>query len=249
MSKKGVLSFFIGFLILFFIYHFPEFYSSFWMMAVFKIGFIVVAFVLGRLQGWKGLGGYGLGLSRDWLSNLCKGLIIGLVFFSLSVFASIKLGYEEIENVSPFSDAISQLPMLLLMTAIPSIAEDILTRGYLYGHLKFMKPIGWILLSSLVYVLNHIWRLNDGPAVLTYLFLLGIVLAFTVWLTKSLWLAFGIHLGANLAFESSHSIVETKSLVEHDGPTWLLALTWATLLILLLILFRKKFSPKNIHTD
>ncbi|MBK6634902.1 MAG: CPBP family intramembrane metalloprotease [Chitinophagaceae bacterium] len=109
--------------------------------------------------------------------------------------------------------------MLLLMTAIPSIAEDILTRGYLYGHLKFMKPLGWILLSAIIYVLNHIWRLNDGLPVLTYLFILGIVLAFAVWLTKSLWLAFGIHWGANIAFESSNSIIHTKALVQHDGST------------------------------
>ncbi|MBL0152989.1 MAG: CPBP family intramembrane metalloprotease [Chitinophagaceae bacterium] len=138
---------------------------------------------------------------------------------------------------------LNQLPMLLLMTAIPSVAEDILTRGYLYAHLKFMKPVWWILLSSAVYVLNHIWRLSDGAAVLTYLFLLGLVLAAAVWIKRSLWLAFGIHWGANIAFESTHSMVQTKTIVQHEGPLWILAGIWALLLLVLAMIYRKKEKP------
>lgn len=242
MSTKSKLSFIIGFIALFFIYHFPEYFSAFWIMATFKIGFLIVAFILSRLQGWKGLGGYGLGFTQKWFFDLSTGLLIGLFFFALSVFVSLKLGYEEITQISSLKSIVNQLPTILLMTAIPSIAEDILTRGYVYGHLKFMKPFVWILLSSFIYVLNHIWRLNDRPAVLTYLFLLGVVLALAVWITKSLWLAFGIHWGANIAFESSHSIIHTRDLVQHDGTTWILAITWGLLLMLLVIFNLNKFS-------
>lgn len=249
MSPKSIFSFVTGFLVLFLIYHFPEYFSAFWIMATFKIGFLLVAFILVRLQGWKGLNGYGLGFTQKWAVNLFKGFLIGLFFFAVSVFVSIKLGYEKIVEITSFKNAISQIPMLLLMTAIPSIAEDILTRGYLFGHLKFMKPLGWIVLSAIIYVLNHIWRLNDGLAVLTYLFILGIVLAFTVTLTKSLWLAFGIHWGANIAFESSNSIIQTKTIVQHDGPTWLLALAWAFLLGLFVIFNLNKFSKGNISSS
>ncbi len=242
MTPKSLFSFFSGFLVLFFIYHFPEFFTAFWIMATFKIGFLVVAFVLARLQGWKGLGGYGLGFSKNRAADLGKGLLAGLFFFALSVFISIQLGYEEITAVSSFGHLLNQLPMLLLMTAIPSVAEDILTRGYLFAHLKFMKPIWWILLSSAVYVLNHIWRLTDGTAVLSYLFLLGLVLAAAVWVKRSLWLAFGIHWGANIAFESTHSIVQTKTLVQHEGPVWILAGTWALLLAVLFLVYQKRFE-------
>ncbi len=246
MSRKAIGSFITGFIILFVVYHFPEYFSAFWIMATFKIGFLIVAFILARLQGWKGLGGYGLGFTSKWATNLIAGLSIGLLFFALSVFVSVKLGYEEITGIGSFKSVISQLPMILLMTSIPSVAEDILTRGYLYGHLKFMKPLGWILLSSIVYVLNHIWRLQDGAAVLSYLFLLGIVLASAVWLTKSLWLAFGIHWGANIAFESTNSIIPTKTLVQHDGSTWLLAASWALLLVILAMLHLTNVFKKNI---
>lgn len=246
MYRKTIFSFITGFIILFIVYHFPEFFSAFWIMATFKIGFLVVAFLLARVQGWKSLGGYGLGLTSKWFTNLITGLSIGLLFFALSVFVSIKLGYEEIAGVGSFRNVINQLPMILLMTSFPSVAEDILTRGYLYGHLQFMKPLGWILLSSVVYVLNHIWRLHDGAGVLSYLLLLGMVLASAVWLTKSLWLAFGIHWGANIAFESTNSIIPIKTLVQHDGSTWLLAASWGLLLVILAILHLTNVFNKNI---
>ncbi len=250
MSRKGIISFFAGFLVLFFVYHFPEFYAAFWIMAIFKIGFLVVAFLLARLQGWKGLGGYGLGLAKGWAANLIKGLLVGLFFFSLSVFVSILSGYQAILEVSSFKDVVVKLPMILLMTAVPSIAEDILTRGYLFAHLKFIKNGWWILLSASVYVLNHIWRLQDGPAVLSYLFVFGLLLALAVSITRSLWLAFGIHWGANIAFESCNSIIKTNTLVQHDGPNWLLAVTWALLLTLLLVFnWRKNNESSFLKSD
>jgi hypothetical protein len=72
MTKKNFFSFFLGFLILFVVYHFPEYFSAFWIMATFKIGFLIVAFILAMLQGWKSLGGYGLGFGPKWGSDLIK---------------------------------------------------------------------------------------------------------------------------------------------------------------------------------
>lgn len=240
MNKKWI-SFLGGFILLFIVYHFPEFFSAFWIMAVFKIGFLLVAFLLGRLQGWKGLQGYGLGLRMGWWQQLLKGLLLGLVFFGLSVFLAVRSGYETYQGIAPISVIIRQLPLILLMTAFPSVAEDILTRGYLYGHLfTKMKPWYWVLLSAGIYVLNHIWRLTDDVSVLVYLFLLGVLLAYTVWKTGSLWLAFGIHWGANIAFESTHSLVKTESVVTHQGSTWLLAGSWLLLFLILVILAPKK---------
>lgn len=234
--RPKIVSFLAGFLLLFFIYHFPEFFTAFWIMAVFKIGFLLLAFVTGRLQGWKGLEGFGLGLRMGWWQQLVKGLLLGLLFFGLAEGLAVVFGYEKFNGIAAADVLLKQLPLILLMTFFPSIAEDILTRGYLYGHLfSKMKPWHWVLLSAVVYVLNHMWRLTESPAVLVYLFMLGLVLAFTVWKTKALWLALGIHWGANIAFESSHSIVQTEAIVAHDGSTWILAIVWLILFLLLLL--------------
>ena len=68
--------------------------------------------------------------------------------------------------------------------------------------------------------------------------MLGLVLAFTVLITRSLWLAFGIHWGANIAFELSNSAMQTKPLVQHNETTWVLAISWAVSLGLLIIFNR-----------
>ncbi|MCP2045441.1 CPBP family intramembrane glutamic endopeptidase [Pontibacter sp. HSC-36F09] len=187
-----------------------------------------------------------MGLKSKWLHQLAAGLLLGLIVFVLSFYTSIFLGYESIVSNTSIAAFAGQVPMLLLMTAIPSIAEDILTRGYLYAHLeKYMKPAYWVLLSALVYVLNHIWRLGDGAAVLSYLTLLGLVLAYAVIITKSLWLAFGIHWGANIAYESTRTLFTTTS-TSGDASTWILAGCWG-FLFLLLVLWQSYSKTREVR--
>lgn len=234
-------SFFSGLLILFIIYHFPEFFSALWIAAVFKIGFLLVAFFIARWQGWKGLGGYGLGLHKGWIKNLLTGLLIGMAFFLFSEWLTTKAGYEKLMSVKDLSTVLKVLPLTLLMTFFPSIAEDILTRGYLYGHLNnVLKPSMFILVSSLFYVLNHIWRLTEGIHVLSYLFILGFALAWALFYTKSLWLTLGIHWGSNIAFEMINTATTTQT-VNKIMSTWLLAVCFVLMLIVIIVA-RKMFT-------
>jgi membrane protease YdiL (CAAX protease family) len=247
-------SFIAGLLILFVIYHFPEFFSALWIAAVFKIGFLIAAFLLARWQGWKGLGGYGLVLHKGWIKNLLFGLVIGIAFFVLAEWLSIISGYEKLFSIATVAAIVNLLPLTLVMTFFPSIAEDILTRGYLYGHLKNrLKPAAFILVSALFYVLNHIWRLSEGAAVLSYLFVLGLALAWALWYTKSLWLTLGMHWGANIAFEMINSGTSTET-VNKAMSTWILAGCFG-LMWMVTILFRKIFFvsvagglPNDLHS-
>jgi uncharacterized protein len=244
MNKR--ISITAGFIFLFFIYHFPEFFQSFWVTVVFKIGFLAAAIFLSRLQGWKFLEGYGLALKGKWYPVLLGGLLAGMVSFSLSILLSVGLNFEELKNIQSFSFFLKSLPLTLVMTFFPSIAEDILTRGYLYGHLKSLKPIIWILLSAVIYVLNHIWRLNDDISVLAYLFLLGLVLSFCVVIMKSLWLAFGIHWGANIAYELSYAGLHLTSIGNKNAPTWMLSVIWGTVLLILIIIYLKSLRKADL---
>lgn len=248
MPVKKLWSFIAGFILLFFVYHFPEFFDSFVLTATFKIGFLVAAIALGYFQGWKGLAGYGLSFNNKWYLSLLAGLVFGLLAFCLSIFISIQCNFERLISIQSFQAFISALPMALLMTFFPSIAEDILTRGYLFGHIKTLKPGRWILLSAIIYVLNHIWRLNDGAAVLSYLFLLGLVLAICVMAQKSLWLALGIHWGSNIAFTLSGSEVQLASVGSNQNATWALALTWAIVLLIAVSWYLGKVKIEQVKT-
>ena len=243
MQPKWV-SFFTGLLILFVIYHFPEFFSSLWIAAIFKIGFLIAAFLIARKQGWTGLGGYGLSLHKGWIRNLLPGLLTGVAFFLLSEWLAIKNGYEKLISLQSLPKVVKLLPLTLLMTFFPSIAEDILTRGYLYGNLKkILKPSTFILLSAAFYVLNHIWRLTEGLSILSYLFILGLALAWALSFTKSLWLTLGIHWGANIAFEMINAAATTQT-VNKSVTTWILAASYA-LMFVGIVLARKLFVVRT----
>ena len=242
MRTKTVL---VGFFILFVFYHFPEFFDSFTIAAIFKITFLIVAVIVARLQGFKGLGNFGLAFKEKWLRHLILGLLIGCLAFTVSVLLSIGLNFEAVTKIQPFSFFIKNLPFVLLVTFFPSIAEDILTRGYLWAHLKFLNPLTWTFISAAVYVLNHIWRLNEGLPVLSYLFFLGLVLAISVWITRSLWLTLGIHWGANIVFEMVHSGIRTTSVADSAYPTYCLAATWLFVFILLLVIDKNEKDKKS----
>jgi len=242
--KNNWLSVLTGFLLLFAIYHFPEFFNALWIAAVFKIGFLFVSFLIARQQGLKGLGGFGLSLHKGWYANLFKGLIIGICFFTLAVFLSVIAGFEKLSSIADAAGFLKQIPLILLMTVFPSVAEDILTRGYLFAHFKQrMNGNVFVLFSAVVYVLNHIWRLGDHPATLIYLFILGIALAYSLWFTRSLWLAFGIHWGSNIAFESNTSLIKTISLSHDHSANWILA--GCFLLMLIFLWITKKYYNKS----
>lgn len=236
-----MLSFIAGFTVLFVIYHLPEFFSFFWLMALCKIAFVVVAFLIARWQGWKGLGGFGLGLKKGWWRMLLAGLLTGIVFFGLSQFLSVWLGYDQFNSIDSIDKILKGLPMILLMTVFPSIDEDILARGYLYGHLHDrLASFAWIFVSAAIFLLNHIWRLNDHPAVLAYIFFFGLALATAIWQKRNLWLAFGIHWGSNIAFETTNSFVRTTSASSNHESTWILAACWLVLFGILWIRGRRQ---------
>lgn len=236
--KQSPISVILGFAILFAVYHFPEFFKAFWIAAVFKIGFLLVAYFVARAQRLRNLGGFGLNFHEGWWGNLLKGLLFGLAFYIIFVILSIILDYERIAAPVSFVELAKKLPLILLMTLFPSVAEDILTRGYLFAFLKRkVGSRGFVLISASVYVLNHIWRYKDGAAVLCYLFILGLALAYAVWYTRSLWLAFGIHWATNIVYESTAPLLKTDTLSGSTGH-WLLAGTYFLLLCFLLLTTR-----------
>lgn len=245
MTKK--VSFVTGFIVLFLIYHFPEFFSAFWIAAVCKILFLIAAFIVAKAQGFKGLSSWGLSLHTGWWKNLLYGLLIGIGTYMVSTLISVQMKFETIASLPSFVAVIEQLPMILLITSVPSVAEDILTRGYLYKHLKqHLKPIIWIIASAAAFYLNHIWRYSDGFAVFAYLLMMGLLLAYTVVKTNSLWLAFGLHWGFNAWYQSTVSLIPVDDVSKHKESTWIFALCLCLLLLILLIFRRiRLFSFNN----
>ncbi|HEX2532688.1 MAG TPA: CPBP family glutamic-type intramembrane protease [Chitinophagaceae bacterium] len=207
-----------GFTILFVLYHSAEYMIIFRNSAAGFLGFqalfFLLAFIIARWQGGKGLGTWGLGVNRYGGLHLVTGILFGLVLYGGSFAAGLFLHAEKLRATPPFSSVVNPFLLYVFGNFFSSFSEDILTRGYVYKHLKGKAPLPAIaLLSSLVYVLNHIYRLDDGPATWLYLFALGLLLVLPLLVTGRLWFTGGLHWAGNCLFFYTHELTKTE-----EGP-------------------------------
>ena len=146
MQKTKIV---IGYLILTGFYQLPEYIrnetgsiSAFLgLMAL----FMVIAWLILRWQGQHGFAAIGMAGNRSAAGQLCIGLALQ-GFISLGAFGiSCLTGITQIIHVPPAEDFLMQGLLFTVGTFLPSLAEDVLTRGYVFLHSgKQIKPV-WFL--------------------------------------------------------------------------------------------------------
>ena len=250
---QKIASVLIGFAILFSVYHFPEILQNHYqkpLILLFELGmllFTIVAFIIGKQKFKNGFRMYGLFGFRQHLGNLAKGLIIGIFISVLANLIPVWFGWNEMFVHFDWDQILLQSLLFMVGTLLPSLAEDLLTRGYL----KAFWPEKWnlnglILLSAVVYVLNHIFRINK-PDVMLYLFILGLFLMWAFIATGRLWLTLGIHWGSNIAYQFFTNVVTTNSLKETGMENYILAGCYALGFGLVVVLFKKHFFDSKTY--
>lgn len=206
---------------------------SFAVQATLMVACVLAAWPLSQWLGWKGYGAYALQLrpARGW-AWLAGGLMLALLGKAVAVATGLRLGvYTSASGGLAFEGfAGSALPMLLLGTFIASLAEDILTRGFWYraAGIRWRRGLAFVLFSSAIYVLNHLYRLERGPLEWAMLFCFGLAYATALWRSGSLWAAVGLHWGWNLA----NGLLAIDTIDPRRGAV----LSAATHLVILLIL-------------
>lgn len=244
-----------GFATLFLLYHLPEFlqkYGNAPLIPVLEAGmllFVVVAFFVGRIKYRNGFAMYGLFHFATQGANLVIGLVIGIVLSLLANLVPVWLHWSVVHVEVRFTAMIMPVLMFAAGTLLPSLAEDILTRGYLRAWWPQRWKTGWIVpVSAVVYVLNHIFRLNM-PDVMLYLLVLGLLLMYCYTLTGTLWLTLGIHWGSNMAYQFFVNMVTVTTLKDTGLENYILAACYA-LGLALVFLFRKRFKKVEVqHTN
>ncbi|MBS0214912.1 MAG: CPBP family intramembrane metalloprotease [Proteobacteria bacterium] len=192
----------IGFLILFAIYQASE-----GLQTVFAPGnpigpalmllALLLAWPIGRWIDGSGYRAYGLVRER-WFGILTGGLLLACLAKLASETIAMATGVEAFAR--PVAIPATAMALAAVTTFVPSVIEDILTRGFL---LRFApRPLGffaYVLSSALLYTANHLWRLDWGISEQLRLFCLGLAYAAAAWRLRSLWAAVGLHWGWNLA--------------------------------------------------
>jgi membrane protease YdiL (CAAX protease family) len=104
-----------------------------------------------------------------------------------------------------------------------------------------LNNIAIILISSIIFLLNHIYRLNDGYDVLLYIFLLGIILIIPLIYTNNLWITGFMHWTGNSFFFVTHNVILTQANLTLMKPNILFSL-WIMVYIPIVWLICKKIS-------
>jgi len=198
MNKRLVL----GFLLLFVVYQTSEGLQTAFapgnpLGPALMLLALLLAWPVGRWldgSGWRAFGLHG----RRWVGILGGGLLLAMLAKLAAEAIALWLGIETF--AAPVALPLSAVALLLVTTFIPSLAEDILTRGFLLRLAP--KPLGfwgYTLASALLYTANHLWRLDWGATEQLRLFCLGLAYGAAAWRFRSLWAAVGLHWGWNLA--------------------------------------------------
>lgn len=200
---------------------------------------VLAAWPLSRWLGWRGFGAYALGGGGGW-RWLPGGLLLAVLAKFAAVWLGLQLGVYAAEAQTPAATPASllpALPMLLLSTFVPSLAEDILTRGYWYraAGIRWRSGVLFVLASAAIFVLNHIYRLGNGPLEWLTLFAFGLPYAAALWRSGSLWAALGLHWGWNLGNGLQDSLMPATLHSAHGGASLSIAAHLAMLAVVLLV--------------
>jgi uncharacterized protein len=243
-EKRSLFKPSVAFVVLFLLYHGAEYMIVFRNNASGFLGvqalFFGAALVLGTWYRRTGLTAWGLPFSGPVWKPLLTGVLLGIAVYAVPYFVALAFGIERVVSVPDGATIIKATLPFAFGVLFSSFSEDVLTRGLPYA--CFHKKLGvytLVTLSAVLYVLNHIYRLNDGPAALLYLFLLGVVYVLPLVYTGNLWLTGGMHWAGNVFFFATHNVIQTEEYNPYFSSNYLFA-TWLVLCIPLVWLFCKR---------
>lgn len=247
MSQPSLLKIITGFAVLFAGYHAAEYIMLYHNDAVafliMTAVYFVVAWLVAKWQGYKGLGTWGITFNKNARTYICVGLLMGIILNAIAYITCLYMGIETISHIPSTSGFIQQSALLIFGTFFSSLSEDVLTRGYIYRHFNSSKyPVPFVLLSSGIYVLNHIHRLNE-PIYLLYLFLIGIQLAIPLFFTKNIWYTLSCHWAGNIVYHITNTVMHTDS--DNSGRDMWVFMVFVTLLIPVNYIVSKRLGPEK----
>jgi membrane protease YdiL (CAAX protease family) len=195
----------LAYALLFVLYQLPEglgqnVLHSFPAVVALSLTFLPAAWLLGRWVGFRGLDAWYLGLRPGWAGLLAAAFALAVLAKAAALTVGAAAGVYRIGVVPGLNAAalLTAAAAMLPYTFFPSIAEDIVTRGVLMRALPALsRRPAFVAVSAAVYVLNHIYRLGNGPGVWAMLFCFGLAYAAALYASRSLWPALGLHWGWN----------------------------------------------------
>lgn len=223
---------------------FMHFYSDAFAFLSLMASVLVLAHIIAKQQGLKGIQGFKLAWQNDGKHLFIIGLLSGLITYSLSFVLSL-ITHRELLSGHQLAllPALGKVLLYSAGTFLPSIAEDVITRGYIFAVFgKNWNKTLFVLVSAVFYVLNHPYKLAAPDETLIYLFITGVFLVVPLVLTNSLWYSIGLHWACNIVYRIINDVLHVTAAESHGWSS----LTLLMLLVLLSIPFNV-FILKRVH--
>lgn len=206
---------------------------------------LLLAWPIGRWLGWRGYDAYLLDWRAASFALLAAGMALALLAKFATLAVALRIGAYIPDGTGPTPNILMPLAIGLLTTFVPSVAEDILTRGFpLRTSGIRWTPAAFIGVSALLYTLNHIWRFDWGWTEQVRLFCLGLAYAAAAWRWRTLWAAVALHWGWNFAGIVA-DLVEPVRIVDSDAVRLLGAAVHLGLLAIVLVMPARQRQQGN----
>lgn len=248
MKNKNFI-FVLSLVLLFALYHLAEFFIVFknnaTMFLAFQFLFFGTAFFLGKWYDKGGLSTWGLSIKGGFVLQIALGIFFGVLLYGISYLIGVSFGIEKITEIPDISTIIKTSLPFVFGLIFSSTSEDILTRGLLFKHLHSkIGSVFFVLFSAVFYVLNHIYKLGNGFETIAYLFLLGVIFAIPILVTKKLWVTSAMHWAGNCVFYISHEVIKTQEIASKIGFNTILCLFILVVVFIFILLKDKIFASK-----
>jgi membrane protease YdiL (CAAX protease family) len=188
--------------------------------AVLMLMFLPIAWLCARSLGFRGLDAWYMGLAPGWGALLAAAFGLALVAKAAALGGGAFAGVYRLAPAAPDMGPLALAALAMLpVTFFPSVAEDIVTRGFLMRAFPALSR-RWLFVvaSSALYVLNHIYRLANGPVEWLMLFCFGLAYAAALFYSRSLWPAIGLHWGWNYAGQMADRVANVDLVRPDLGP-------------------------------
>ncbi len=250
LSLNSNQKIFFCFLILFLVYHIAEywimFHNNILLFFIFQFLFFALAFVLGHWYSGNGLTAWRLPFKPKIIRRALLGIVLGVLLYGIPFMLALILRIETIAETPSGLEILKNSLPFAFGVFLTSFSEDILTRGVLFAHFKGkIKPIFLVLFSALVYLLNHIYRWNDGFETWSYLFLLGIIFMIPLLHSKDLWTTGFMHWAGNVFFYISHEVILVRETSGALSYNVLFSITLILMIPVIWLVTRKTVSKEN----
>ena len=221
------------------------YFTLFTSVAV-ELGFVMVAFFLGKKDQIKCLNACGIKAKSPWwyyvvailLGVICLFLFNPLIELWERLLTTI--GYNITEINIPLSNVWYLLLALVCLAVVPAFCEEMLFRGVILNGLRSYGACFSIGISALLFSLMHT-NLQQLP----YTLILGVVLGIIVYFTRDLKLSMLIHFSNNAVAVLLMYFTRSSGnpFVWYDILIALVGVIGAVALMILIIYYLKKKSP------